>query len=109
MAVKFFQFIIPLVVCYCVTAQIRPVPTPTVATLTPTPSPTPIFRHPLDCPLADTSRCDPACPYINTECQALGLLTSETTFEQREICTLFGNQTFIATCSFLGGIALLCK
>ena len=114
MKVAVFHLIIPLVLCPCVTAQsasrLVPVPTPTVAALTPTPSPSPIFRHPLDCPLTDTSRCDPACPYINTECPAPGLLTSQATFEQREICAGLANQTLTAGCSFVGGgIAFLCK
>ena len=65
-----------------------------------TPSPSPLFSHPLDCPLADTSLCDPQCPYVNFECPA-GLIPSTRTFSQSEICEPLFSAEFNARCSFV--------
>ena len=65
-----------------------------------TPSPLPLSSHPLDCPLADTSLCDPQCPYVNFECPA-GLIPSTRTFSQSEICEPLFSAEFNARCSFV--------
>jgi len=82
-----------LVLCCRVMSQ-------SAAPLTPTPTTSP-FSHPLDCLFADTSRCDPWCPYINYECPP-GLITSTHTLSQSDVCEpfLFSSE-FTAACSFV--------
>jgi len=87
-----------LVLCCRVMSQSVSIPMPT-----PTPTPTSTASptsHPLDCPFADTSRCDPQCPYINFECPP-GLITTTRTFSQSDVCEPLFSAEFNAACSFV--------